>query len=617
MPQVREDARIEAAVARYRSGEGVRASFRGGTLRVDRPLPFLFVHRATSERMDLGTNQLLFAESSYLVTTPDADEAVAHAWVEALARIGAERFGAFLIIELWAEDDATSYCVRCPEGEASETTAQLAAALEEVIVPAQPLPVELEPGEQRGPDGLAPLLTIRQCHELGALYIGLRLPALYRDIETQSLYPVFLRNYRAGLSRALRRTAYVFAQVQTDADLSSAAALGTRTVDRTVWDADAELARVERTYRFLLLVSPTNADAAWEEFRVAEFRAAPKFHYRLLPVDPGLLKRRLYAIDVESIADPALGLLLRDKRDEIDRQISMLAERHTPAFLAGSTRLYGATTPALRALARAVLERQPPGAHSGDRGAPVDAIAFVQRARQEIAAYRAQVPVDIAAPQLRPDIAGLMVSDGVLLVGRNLKIEPRRVEALIHHEVGTHVLTHANGSAQPLAQLATGLADYDEFQEGIAVVTEYLAGGLTVGRLRLLGARVLAAASVEDGASFLDTFTLLRAELGFSARGAYSIATRVHQSGGFTRDMIYLRGLERVLDLIAHGTDLESLFMGKFAGKHIPILHELRQRGVLLPPPLRPRVLDVPGADERLARLRAGATPVTLVEEAA
>jgi uncharacterized protein (TIGR02421 family) len=210
-----------------------------------------------------------------------------------------------------------------------------------------------------------------------------------------------------------------------------------------------------------------------------------------------------------------------------------------------------------------------------------------------------------------------MVTDGVHLVGESLRLAPERLEALIHHEVGTHVLTYVNGRAQPLAQLATGLAQYDETQEGLAVLAEYIAGGLTAARLRLLAARVLAVAAVEAGATFLETYRMLNDEHGFGRGTAFDVATRVHQSGGFTRDMIYLRGLLRLLHLLSTGTELEDLFLGKFADKHLPVLDELRQRGVLRPPPLRPRFLDLPGAGARIARLRSGLTLLDLAREAA
>ncbi len=59
------------------------------------------------------------------------------------------------------------------------------------------------------------------------------------------------------------------------------------------------------------------------------------------------------------------------------------------------------------------------------------------------------------------------------------------------HEVGTHILTYCNGLRQPIRQLRVGLAQNDQLQEGLAVFSEYLVGGLNNDRLRLIAARVI------------------------------------------------------------------------------------------------------------------------------
>ena len=86
-----------------------------------------------------------------------------------------------------------------------------------------------------------------------------------------------------------------------------------------------------------------------------------------------------------------------------------------------------------------------------------------------------------------------MVSRGNLNIGKRVKIPESRVEALIQHEVGTHVLTYINGMDQPFQQLYCGLAGSDELQEGLAVLSEYLVGGLSAPRFRILAGRVMAA----------------------------------------------------------------------------------------------------------------------------
>ncbi len=86
------------------------------------------------------------------------------------------------------------------------------------------------------------------------------------------------------------------------------------------------------------------------------------------------------------------------------------------------------------------------------------------------------------------------------------EISRQRVAALLHHEIGTHLLTWHNGKQQKLRLMHSGLAGYEGFQEGLALLAEFLSGGLTAGRLRLLAARVLACRAMLTGATFLETF---------------------------------------------------------------------------------------------------------------
>jgi uncharacterized protein (TIGR02421 family) len=180
--------------------------------------------------------------------------------------------------------------------------------------------------------------------------------------------------------------------------------------------------------------------------------------------------------------------------------------------------------------------------------------------------------------------------------------------------VGTHVLTYFNGKAQPFQQLYTGLAGYEELQEGLAVLAEYLVGSLSRPRLRLLAGRVVAVRRLEEGASFIDTFRELNRTYGFNQRTAFTITVRIYRSGGLTKDAVYLRGLVGVLDYLNKGGELEPLFVGKIMADHIPIIRELQARQVLRPVPLHPRYMELPQTAPRLTRFRDGLSVLNLIE---
>jgi uncharacterized protein (TIGR02421 family) len=376
-------------------------------------------------------------------------------------------------------------------------------------------------------------------------------------------------------------------------------------------DVDARLTEIERGLNLLLNVTPVNAPEAWVDFERSDFATAPSLRLRPLEFDPDLVRRDLYDLEIEDVADPALHTLFRAKRDEMARQITALEDRDTSRFVYGSLQLYGGVAQPLARAAEELLEAIPA---QGPSTSSVTAGAFADAARAEFDRYRAVYPDFPVTVEVRDDVSELMVSFGRLLIPESAVVRADRVEPLLHHEVGTHVVTYQNGTRQPLRLLTVGLPGYDETQEGLAVLAEYLTGGLDPRRLRVLAARVVAVGMMLDGAGFLEIFESLRTEYSMPTRTAWSIAIRVVVGGGSVKDAIYLRGITRILEALAEGGSLEVLLVGKMALDHIPLIQDLLDREVLSAPWIRPRWLDVPGAQERLDRLREGASVTDLYE---
>jgi uncharacterized protein (TIGR02421 family) len=326
------------------------------------------------------------------------------------------------------------------------------------------------------------------------------------------------------------------------------------------------------------------------------------------------LKRQLFAIQVERVEDPTLAYLFRQKQDELDRQITLLTDVDSPKFLHESLQIYGGVSDWLLAQATELLEHLTVGGDDSVRGQFTPA-EFAARAEVEFEYYRKQCPAFHATASVREDLfSGLMVSADQLLIGGRLRIPRGRVDALLQHEVGTHLVTRFNGRQQPIKQLEVGLAGYDGLQEGLAVLAEYLVGGLSRLRMRILAARVVAARRLVEGATFVETFRMLDREYQFSQRTAYTIAMRTYRGGGLTKDAVYLRGLLQILKYLREGGELEPLYLGKIASAHLPLVAELRLRQVIKPPALRPRYLEDPAALEKIARLRTGLTVLQLLD---
>lgn len=358
-----------------------------------------------------------------------------------------------------------------------------------------------------------------------------------------------------------------------------------------------ELAQVAETFRFILDITPTNV----EECRAAFLDGTtsnPQFSYRPLEDDPDVIVETLDAIP-NDVEDMALAHLLAAKRREFQLQLDMLRARGTAEFLPLSVELYGGVDTSLRERAEQILEQI--AMPVADGAVRINASQLAELAEIELEHYRAIDPDIGVHVQVRPDVTGVMVEGHELLVGTATSVHPDRVYALLQHEVGTHLLTHVNGSYQPLKLLATGLAGHEETQEGLAVLAEFLVGGLSAFRLRQLAARVIAVDRMLNGVSFADIHQSL-VTYGFSPHSAFTTTMRVCRSGGVTKDAIYLRGLLDLLDHLAHGGILEHLWLGKMSLDDLPVIDELVARGGLVGPRILPRYLDAPTTAGRLER---------------
>ena len=373
---------------------------------------------------------------------------------------------------------------------------------------------------------------------------------------------------------------------------------------------DRELARVSDSFRFLLDVTPVDVEdhrRAFLQGTVTE----PSFTYRPLEDEPRVTCAVLDAVPVADVEDPTLGHLLRAKHRELALKLDMLAARCTADFLSLSIESYGTVASGLLERAESLLDRidAAPTTPDGDR---IDASRFAELAEAELAHYRAVDPDIGVHVDIRPDTSGIMVSGRDLIVSAAAQIETDRAHALLQHEVGTHLVTYLNGTYQPIRVMAAGLAGYEQTQEGLAVLAEYLVGGLSPSRLRQLAGRVVAIHLMVTGASFADVHHRL-VDAGFSRSGAFTVAARAYRSGGLTKDAIYLRGLLDLLGHLADGGTLDLLWLGKLSLEDLPLVGELADRGVLHGPRLLPRYLADPAASARLRSAVGLTDPAELI----
>lgn len=584
-----------------------------GSVEFDRPLPLVCVHARSSRSHphDQSLELLTRSTPNHVIIDQAPAIATVHSLMENVLRAALKEYGRCALVELAAppEPAASTLSTAAPRvtvrpySPAAEGVADAIDAFEQELTRLKIRGLRPRVARADAPK-LRPALDPFQDPRLSRVL--LEIDPVFFSAGEGKLRGLLLRDFAERLHPALAHLAYALLEAKGKQRLGGPCGFGRRHLSPEVDGIERELVRVARSFDLLLLLTPTNGEAAYQRFVASGCEKRPEFLYRTIFIDPDELRRDIFQLPIEHVDDPILARLLREQRDHIDSQLRMVAHRNTTKCLYSSLQVYGSVEDKLHRVARGVIEAftsDEPG--TGDSTSEsIDAERFCRLALREFEYYKKQSPSFDAKVVVRDDVSSLTVSEDTLLVPTNTALGQRRAEALLAHEVGTHLLTYFNGKAQPLGLMKSGLAGYDQLQEGLAVVAEYLAGGLTPERLRLLAARVIAVRHLLRGADFIEVFREVHKTLALPRRHAFFVTLRVFRAGGFTKDAIYLRGVLDVLEHLRQDRPLETLLIGKFSAVHEPLVRELRCRQLLCAPTLLPRALKTTSGKKHLAALQ-------------
>ena len=611
---------VEDVVTALVAGKPIRQEFDGGRLHIDRPLPFLCLHVGDNDEHPVA-RELAASQASYLLVGKPED---AVGLILPIADAMKKQFGTFVLLDvdelhrdrLLSEDapflqpfEVTLSAT--PESSAKKAVKAFAASVKAFQSRFRTPRLEVRNAED---DPCVRLEILR----LDLPLLTLRFAPIYRVPGSEDIYPELRERLVDNFLDASLHAFAAFLSAEGFPSPTTHRAFGRKAFVDAVERADRSIDDVASSFDFLLAVTPINANDAWLEFKANHYDRAPRFLYRPLALLVERQKRRLYSIPLDRLEDPVLHQIYREKRQELDLQLSLIAERERARFMDLGRTLYGSVEPSLLALAHKLLEGIAAAkrtASVSDENGTVDCSFVERRARDMIATYRRRSEEFDATVELRDDLpSGLMVSGRRLLISRRTKIARHRVDALLSHEVGVHLLTYFNGSAQGLRVFRTGLAGYEGMQEGLAVFAEYLEGGFTRERLRQLALRVVGCHMMLAGAPFVDAFRTLTHTHGIANEAAFALLLRIYRGGGFAKDAIYLRGLLVLLSHLKSGGALDPFWMGKISAAHFSVMEELGTRGLLKPPIFRPLCLEEDRGRMRLDRARMGLSPLAMLE---
>jgi len=402
------------------------------------------------------------------------------------------------------------------------------------------------------------------------LVIPTEVGKVFMDEASGELYPLVMESLAAGFKRALSETAAAFARRHTRRRRARRHEMLAQGLEPALLDVDRQLARLARGVETLVYVSPVNVAAARRAF--LRRGALPRFAYRPLDIDPYRFRAQLYRAVIDSLA----------------ARIDLITSVGTERFVYNSLRTYGEPDAQDLANARFILHGLDPVP-----AAPltIDAAEAQRRLRE----YAGRWGMDCRIERSRRLVAKAMVNNSrrTLLINSEARVSEVELQALAHHELGIHMATTLNGREQPLRVFGLGLPRNTLTQEGLAILSEYLTGNLTLTRLKILALRVVAIDLMLKHFDFARTVQVLCDQYGTTREGAFDLAVRVYRGGGFTKDYLYLRGLREAYACWQQRS-LASLMIGKTSLAWLGLIDELQARGLVKAPRLVPEAFTTP-----------------------
>ncbi len=182
-----------------------------------------------------------------------------------------------------------------------------------------------------------------------------------------------------------------------------------------------------------------------------------------------------------------------------------------------------------------------------------------------------------------------------LLIRHDAIFTPKGIDALIAHEIETHVLCQENALHQPYNILQKGTAGYLATQEGLASYNQnriytpddhsYYSGSFNILGLQF---------ALEH--SFTETRDYLMEELGYGKKMALRKAMMYKRGlqdtsvpGAITKSIVYFKGLRSIEEFVEQGSDLARLYIGRITLQDLEIIEQLPklEKPLLLPNWLR------------------------------
>jgi len=424
-------------------------------------------------------------------------------------------------------------------------------------------------------------LTYITKHFSNVLVLATEIKKVFSNELTGENFPKRIKEIQGTLKQAIINNSYFFSQEHTKWKSGKVLNLLDQKMDPAIYLVDKKLLDLLQNFELLAFVNPRNTSTELIKFSKSKYTELPKFKYAPIKINPFELKQKLSLLRTQDISDITIRNLYESVINSYFDKIDLLAALGTKKFLYNSMRYFG--RPSKKDILNAeYLLHLPPIPSEPKRRPYIPIQDTLETFKKALHNYGIECKIELSNKVISQ--AMVLNSTKTILIRPDAKFTQKEVNALIEHEIGVHMVTTQNSIHQKLKIFNLGLPINTETQEGMAILSEYLSGNITLERLKKIALRVIVSEMICHGADFIECFHFLIDKQNVPPQDAYIIVTRIFRGGGFTKDFLYLSGFAKILKFWNAGNSLTPLLIGKTSLSFYETVYEMMERKMIAAP---------------------------------
>lgn len=310
---------------------------------------------------------------------------------------------------------------------------------------------------------------------------------------------------------------------------------------------DARLAQIGNDLNFTKALKPLNYEDEKNAFFVAASKGEiynPHFIYQTLNIQPKNIRAELENLHLDQ---SALGKLFEKRRRALLERLAIIESRGNPdAFSKASKTHFGSPRKWEVNVAQKLLNKRPETYREDPKIYASQDIA--QKFEEAISDLGMKGHAKVKIEENRSSAFAASPGSLTMRVSNSAHIGERRLQAVITHEIATHLIRSFNGSRNfPFKMFRLGVGNHLETEEGLAMYKERETILDEYDEKFYWPARNLLAVHKALHESFYDVYVFLL-ELGYDKEQSFRLAIRTKRGisdtskpGAYTKDMLYFR----------------------------------------------------------------------------